>query len=863
MSNPHSFYRFQPAWNAGFYPDNQITSNLLNDLHVAISAWLPTYWPGLTISQLKAGVTQFIQTYNEFPNFGEFVLTLNKIADTPNWEYTINIFNADLAVTDSSQIVTISGFFNPTTQIVVSAAVYSFTVGAYSGAFDASPIPVEAEVANSLTIAEQYGSAMFPLTYLYNPSTNIATSGLARGKNWTVNTNGDPTRLPVNSQPLLNARRFTLPALTGDEKFIVTFLEKLINSSLVDDSYLSIEADYNSFVMPDGWTKSWDFDAGTYDRIQVSCTDSDSGNVFLIVGRNDAGWLWQRFVRIGGSTPAFDFLGYYSDTTPLPYNSSSASSYLFFDEYYEFDFCDFTEGCYVSPEFYAMPAIPGDTWQFNVPMEEANLTGLTSVNVGIFQEDGGFLHQIGAAERNCCFEAYMPYVVVDGATPAFDDWVSFVDTYLVSSPLQFFFSNQTTNYSGLSAGTETGDELGAIAATLPAGTVTTYDKQDFIDAVAALSWPAGIEVTGDIVNFSGSEVVLLRFCNYLASEYAAIQAKSLAGELPVYLNYIKALCCEPTQFQASCTIPAVPTGCYRLGLYNIQETGGSNTCQLTFEYIIDSPEAYVDEINSYSPKFLAFALYDGAELSQIYTEQIPSTEPPATGFDLAQIIDFANSIPGMVATYDEETAYLTYNWTVTVPCNQEFSFRNLILNTDDSILDLLFSTESQLCSCEVVDLNAYSLYSLSNIINVDASDCFSTMLEFWGNNNSIAQGFEYSNDWKQRVRLGINGGGAKPIIEENLYRQSNGVHKRPQNKQDLSVDLHTDFLDEETQLALVDATRHPYLVWSGKPIFVKGDIEVATIQDFTTQSSFETLSQVKFQALIQGFQPKNSSCLTC
>jgi hypothetical protein len=155
------------------------------------------------------------------------------------------------------------------------------------------------------------------------------------------------------------------------------------------------------------------------------------------------------------------------------------------------------------------------------------------------------------------------------------------------------------------------------------------------------------------------------------------------------------------------------------------------------------------------------------------------------------------------------------------------------------------------------------LYSLSNIINIDRADCFSTMLEFWSDDNTMAQGFEYFNGWKQRVRLGINGGGAKPVIEENLYRQSNGVHKRPQNKQDLSLDLHTDFLDQDTQLALVDATRHSYLVWDNKPIFVKGDIDVATIQDFTTQSSFETLAQVKFQALLQGFQPRNSSCLTC
>ena len=710
MPNPHSFYRFQPAWNAGFYPDNQITSNLLNDLHVAISAWLPAYWPGLTISQLKAGVTQFIQTYNEFPNFGEFVLTLNKIADTPNWEYTINIFNADLAVTDSSQIVTISVFFNPTTQIVVSAAVYSFTVGAYSGAFDASPIPVEAEVANSLTIAEQYGSAMFPLTYLYNPSTNIATSGLARGKNWTVNTNGDPTRLPVNSQPLLNARRFTLPALTGDENFIVTFLEKLINSSLVDDSYLSIEADYNSFVMPDGWTKSWTFDAGTYDRIQVSCTDSDSGNVFLIVGRNDAGWLWQRFVRIGGSTPAFDFLGYYSDTTPLPYNSSSASSYLYFDEYYEFDFCDFTEGCYVSPEFYAMPAIPGDTWQFNVPMAEANLTGLTVVNVGIFQEDGGFLHKIGTATKeDACF----------------------------------------------------------------------------------------------------------------------------------------------TQMYAYATIPAVATGCYRLGLY----AEPTETCELEFYYLVDAA-TYLAAIDAAAGlNYLGLGIWNDTDSSW---DSVFNIEIPEGGLTPEEIVDFANAIPGMTCFYAEDD-YFTFTWSITVDCDATYFMQSFIGDIDNSVLDSLWQTASQECVCQT----QHYLYSLSNIINVDASDCFSTMLEFWGNNDSIAEGFEYIGDWKQRVRLGINGGGAKPIIEENLYRQSNGVHKRPQNKQDLSVDLHTDFLDEETQLALVDATRHPYLVWSGKPIFVKGDIEVATIQDFSTQSSFETLAQVKFQALIQGFQPKNSSCLTC
>jgi hypothetical protein len=157
----------------------------------------------------------------------------------------------------------------------------------------------------------------------------------------------------------------------------------------------------------------------------------------------------------------------------------------------------------------------------------------------------------------------------------------------------------------------------------------------------------------------------------------------------------------------------------------------------------------------------------------------------------------------------------------------------------------------------------YNLYSLSNLLRLDWSDCFSTILEFYGNENSVNQGFYYASGWRHRIRLGINGGGAKPKIEENIYRQSNGVFKRPSNKLDLTLDLHTDFLDEPTQKALVDATRHDFLIWNGENIFVEGDIDVATIQDFTTQSSFEKLAQVKFSVLVQNYQPNNNACFSC
>jgi len=856
---PNSFYRFQPAWNAGFYPDNQITSNLLNEVEATIGAWLPGFFTGKTISELIAGVQSQLDVYNTFPYFGDFKIVSTTAPDPPFVDYYIYVRNSSLYAIDNTQQILIFGQYTASTKVVVNATLSAFSPGSYSGTFDYSAIPVEAEVDRALQIVEQNGSAFFPMTYSFNSGTNIATSGLARGKNWQLDSSGNATRLPADTLPKQNARTFSLAAQNAEDRYCISMMEKVINFSFTNNVPIEVRNYFLEFSLPDGWGYTASIVAGTYDRLYLQLYRDDRS--LLMIGRLDTTWLWQRFISDSGSNDYTYFIDY-SSTTALPYLPLASYQWLYGD-WYDMEFVDFNAGCFESQEFYAMPAIPGDNWQFNVPSDSGNLTGLTTASVGLFTQDGQFIQEVGDAVRNCCFEAYLPYVIVDGSAPAFDDWVSFVDTYLVTTPLQFFFSNQTANYTGLTAGTETAGQIGAIAATLPAGTVTTYDKQDFIDAVAALSWPAGIEVTGSVVSFSGSEVVELKFCNYLASEYPSIQAKSIVGETIFFLSYIKSLCCEPQQFQATSLIPAVASGCYRLGLYNLQETGGSNTCELTFEFIIDSPEAYVDSINTYSPLYLAFALWDGANLSQIYTQQIPSTVPPSPGFDLAQIIDFANGIPGMVATYDEETAYLTYNWTVTVPCNQEFSFRHLVLNEDDSIEDLIFATETQLCTCEVVDLDAYSLYSLSNIINIDGSDCFSTMLEFWANDNSIAQGFEYFNGWKQRVRLGLNGGGAKPVIEENVYRQSNGVHRRPQNKQDLSLDLHTDFIDPETQLALVDATRHPYLVWNNKSIFVKGDLDVATIQDFTTQSSFETLAQVKFSALLQGFQPKNSSCLTC
>lgn len=710
MPNPHSFYRFEQAWNAGFYPDNVVITNLLNELATYLDTWIPANAIGLTFNQLKAEVQTIVDGYNTPTRLGGFTISTQIIPDSPNFEFNINIANVDLSTIDNNQVLNINGFFNPTTKIVVGAAVLTFTPGSYSGTFDPALIPTEQEVSRALQIVEQTGSAFFPQTYLFNPSTNIAKSGLARGQDWTLTSAGESTRVVPISNPLTNARTFSMPVLTAEEKFIISFLERIIATSLADDNPASIEATYLSMPAPDGWTKTWTYSDATYDRIQIGFEGSD-GRSYAMVGRLDGGWLWQRFVVNDAAISGIpDFLGTYADTTPLPYPTDGAAYYVYFSEWFDLEFVEFNQGCYVSPEFYAMPAIPGDNYQFNVAETTGNLYGLDTAEVGLFSEDGKFLQKIGDAYKHSeCF----------------------------------------------------------------------------------------------------------------------------------------------SQHFATAMIPAVPTGCYRIGMYQ----SPTNTCNLEFFYLFPA-DTYLETINANELKFLTLGIYNDTDSSwdSVYHIQIPEG-----GITPQEIVDWANTIPGMTCFYSEGNIYFFFTWQITVDCGATYFMQSYIGNEDFTIFEPIWTSLEQTCECQT----QFYLYSLSNIINIDASDCFSTMLEFWSANNTIAQGFEYVGDWKQRVRLGINGGGAKPIIEENLYRQSNGVHKRPQNKQDLSVDLHTDFLDEAAQLALVDATRHPSLVWDGKSIFVKGDIEVATIQDFTTQSSFETLAQVKFQALIQGFQPKNSSCLTC
>ena len=720
MNTPNSFYRFQPAWNAGFYPDNQITSNLLNTVSSDLATYLPTIASGISLGQFRNLINAFVGQYNVSPYFGDLSASVSDSFCFPFQCYYFSIRNNSLFAVDNTQSVEFVAQFNLPDLTYSASTLSSFTPGSYSGTFDYPAIPVEAEVSRSLQIVEQNGSAFFPMTYSFNSGTNIATSGLARGKNWQLDSSGNPTRLPADTLPKQNARTFSIASQTAEDRYCISLMEKVINFSLSETDETLIQSYFNSFTIPDGWTASFTIVSGTYTR--VFCLLYRDDRSLLMIGRLDTNWLWQRFVS--DTTSDDSYFNAYASTTSLPYSPLVSYQWLYGD-WYDMEFVDFNAGCYESPEFYAMPAIPGDNWQFNVPSDSGNLTGVNSELVGLFTQDGQFIQQIGEGIKPSTDCDCEPCALVLTYELTEAEWA----TYLTN--VSQLNDVEATNLNFAIIKNDVQIEFAGLSFVNPADPYTFTNIQDaglavdppivltFADGVYTFTCTIADAICGDVYKFnnqiSDATVFPTTWINVFESD---------SFECPNVVN-------TTNQLNASCLIPFVKNGCYRLGLYT---------------------NAGVD---------------------------------------------------------------------------------------------------------------GFYLYSLSNIINIDGSDCFSTMLEFWANDNSIAQGFEYFNGWKQRVRLGINGGGAKPVIEENVYRQSNGVHRRPQNKQDLSLDLHTDFIDEQTQLALVDATRHPYLIWNNKSIFVKGDIDVATIQDFTTQSSFETLAQVKFSALVQGFQPKNSSCLTC
>jgi phage gp46-like protein len=520
-----------------------------------------------------------------------------------------------------------------------------------------------------------------------------------------------------------------IPDLSKFENMAVNYLKAVI-SIIVDSDDATIITTNATGILPAGLPYTLNAIDYTADLFEVALINTTGLRDVHLLGEKQYGqWKVQMFIATEPTaiTDLYDiYITAMNATLPLEVDMNG---FTFQSVFLDLDFCDFS-----APPLqeYFLPAKQGDVFQINIPVEGTNLPENGELFVKLVDCKGDDLpmqSEIVWPEDNC-ISMVMPYQITGGVEPEYISWGTFAAD--LDKDLVFWYANQTANYTGVTANLQTSESLLDEIITLPANTVTTTDPQDFIDAVAALDWPDGIAVSGEVFMDGENERVRLFFCFDSCPEgFNAIQAGIFFEGSALYSYYafqesLTATFQFPTQYQASLTIPfTLPDGTYKIAI--------------------------------------------------------------------------------------------TDNYTGAVYC-------------------------------------------FSNIIQVDSTDEFSQIIQFQGNN--IAEGFEYFNGWFQQIRMGINGAGPEFENQVSVYRDSNGNSRSTSVRTDLILNLHTDWIDDETLKALQSATNHRTFNVGTQSLYVT-DFEVSHNQDFSTITSYFGLAQVKIKAKKQNYQPINQGCVNC
>jgi hypothetical protein len=704
MGNAHPFYRFSPAnINGGFEPGYSLQSFLTRDF---IGLFSDGDFVTAPIQESINTLKNQLKTLFNNPEIGgdlTFVYPKPYPAITGVQTLVFYVQNNQLISVDSTQRGVIT--FELSDGIITDSTFVRNDLVSALSTYDDPILDIELLVKRALEIYYQNGSAIFPITYSFDRTTGIATSSIARGKDWKVDLDtGVVGRYPAQTNPFAPVKSVTFSALNPSQNYVLSLIERIISFTIADQTLTASEliALVNGLHLPDDYTLANTTDSsGATERVSILFTGERS---FLLIARTEGSfWYFQRFV-IDDSTPINSFLADYAIATDLPYEPLTGQ--LFVGDWYDLDLIQFNNGC--EPEdldTFQMPIKTGDTYQFNIIPEQANLTGLISCQIGLFDENLNFVSEIGTATfPHCKLLNDFTVTIPEGV---FGAWVSAL-------------SGQDTIFDGVDCnGATTGNVV-----TVPAGSTSTGSITAYADSIIAyINLQDGL---------SASYVFNPDLVFTIVIEDLTTPTVQISIEMQSF-NYdgdVLTRCPDATQFQATVTIPSAPDGCYVFGLY------------------------------------------------------------------------------------DDNYPY-------------------------------------------------QSIFAFSNSLEMNNQDCFSSMWQFGSSEDAIIEGFEYYSGWMQRLRLPINGAGQKPKIEESIYRNSDGTYQRPSNYSDLTLDLHSDYLDLETRNAVFSATRCPILIFEDQSIFVSGDLDVATVQDFSNKTSYRKLAQMKFSALIQGFQPDNNGCIGC
>ena len=705
MGNAHPFYRFSPAnVNGGFEPGYSLQSTKSKEFQ---SLYSDGDLVGQTIGEAIKNFQANIDTLNLPEEGGELRLVYPKPYPTISGTQTLifNVQNDQLHAVDSTQKVIIT--LDLVDGVVVDSVFDAYTIVTATQAYDDPIVDVELLVKRALEIYYQNGSAIFPITYSFDRTTGIATSSIARGKDWEVDLDtGVVGRYPAQSNPFAPVNSVTFSPLTPSQNYILSLMERIISLTIADQTLTASDLinAINLLHLPDDYTVTTDTDSsGAIERVSTLFTGERS---FILLGRTDGSfWYFQRFV-IDSSSAIDQFLADYVIATDLPYEPLTGQ--LFQGNWYDMDLIQFDNGC--EPEevdTFQMPIKTGDTYQFNIIPEQANLTGLISCQIGLFDENLNFVSEIGLVKLPDCG-------LINTVSVTFNTAGMIADIFGLELDVLFTFHTCDST----------------IEITVP------FAEMDF--ASTADFWSSIFDYVATQGDYIGSYVIeagdnIPTTVTFITGLSLGIQSVDFLVATPGndYTGTGESNGrCYPNQLQGTVTIPSAPDGCYVFGLY------------------------------------------------------------------------------------DDNYPY-------------------------------------------------QSIFAFSNTLYLNNEDCFSSMWQFGSSEDAIIEGFEYYSGWMQQLRLPINGAGQKPKIEESIYRNSDGTYQRPSNYSDLTVDLHSDYLDLETRNAVFSATRCPILIFEDQSIFVSGDLDVATVQDFSNKTSYRKLAQMKFSALIQGFQPNNNACIGC
>jgi len=870
MATINPFYRFEDAIQVGSLGERgRIISLALDDLYGTIN-----------VSQAGQTLAQVISTCNGLAAQYNDDLNANIVVDCfyntdPTIPYPVQIFIYDSVVAVQYPLLKVSLvlIIDPNSnQVTTSSAWFMGSVPAnynYSEPLCAD----ELEAYKALTQYAETGSAIFPKTYKFDAQTGIASSLVARLRpcKYDVAT-GQAKRLPADTYARGARPNLQFPKLSAAGAYAIKLWNSLLPIATQPTTTLYVlYLESLKWVAPDGYYITRLFDTNIVERMQINIYSSTE--TFTLIVRDGNDFEFQRFYAPEFTT--FDFIANFPANTSLPYQPDDF--YKYGGVYYDFDFCDFNNCAYPAKESYPMPSKSGDEYQFNVQRYQSNVLPYDNVSIGLFDKDFNLVQKVGEVNVNSiCSKTFRGY----------PNYFAYNIKSLNGGAFFKTEQNQLVDWAAINA-------LGIVAWPTKKIAILSVDINDnnVVLAEYELYTPSSttgqVDVTSPFTFCADLQTLLLGIgitMQYTISNYD-INAPNPLQQIPnIAIDISLNECCikgiqfmfhlvtlgqppaldifyyskfdeelstpNPNQGQSNVLIPPIKNDCYRFGLYQFENN--------SFGATIDFETTSIFPVSN--SQFHVLIISDAPPVTSIkYMIVLP--------FYVVTFSDFVNYVNGIFPNSikqnpsDPNPFFQLCGYNTQFTSNDYFFFGTYDFVTD-TFVDFNFGEISGI-ACSYAEENISEIYSFSNLISLDNSDCFSTMIQFWAESNAIAQGFEYYNDWFQQVRLGINGGGQKPIITESTYRQSNGVTRRPQNKQDLSIDLHTDFLDFETQSALVDATRHPNFVVDGRNLFVNGDIDVATIQDFTTQSSFEDLAQVKFSALIQGFQPKNSTCVNC